>query len=162
MGIWFLFRGDSPEPSPAPIAETPHAAPAAAVTIPRSSANPSNARQILELFNPSDQLLHQQINETTISQQIEEVFTISYVLTNCGIMTQEDYSNTFYAAIKYAEALNLEPTPEAAEARVRQIAHKASASYSLVYRRTKCNDPELNRVAASLREWQQNLLSGDR
>lgn len=123
---------------------------------PRDPNDPST--QVLELFNPSDTALNNQLNETAISQQIEQILSTSFVLTTCNIISSDDYRNSFIAAIAYAERMKLAPNATAAEARVRQIAESAGASYSLIYSRTKCDSAPLPGIAKQLLAWQEAYL----
>ena len=113
---------------------------------------------ILELFNPSDQALTNQITEASITQQIEQIQTSSFVLRKCDLIDDEEYANTFRALIAYAVQMNLAPDVTAAEKKVRQIAESASTSYSLVYSRTKCDSPALPDIAKQLLLWQEGYL----
>lgn len=108
---------------------------------------------ILQLFNPSDQSLTNQLSTTVFKQQIEEAMTVSFVLTKCRIITQDDYANTFRALIVYAQQTKLAADEATADTLVRQIAESAGASYSLVYSRTPCDDPKLPVLAQQLAQW---------
>lgn len=114
--------------------------------------------KILELFNPSDFALTRQLNETTVSQQIEQILTSSFVLSACNIITAENYRDSFRAVTAYAQHVKLATDAASAEAKIRQISESAGASYSLVYSRTKCDDPRLPPIAAHLLSWQKAYL----
>ena len=128
------------------------------VAIPQEPLDEKSAK-ILELFNPSDFALTRQLNETTVSQQIEQILTSSFVLSACNIITSDNYRDSFRAVIVYAQKVRLANSPEAAEAKVRQISESAGASYSLVYSRTKCDDPRLPTIASQLLAWQKAYLT---
>ncbi len=125
-----------------------------------ASTDTASARDqtILELFSPSDPYLTKQLNETALAQQIEQIMTTSFVLTKCEIIDQDDYGDNFRALITYAMRMKLAPDAAVAEARVRQIAESASASYALVYSRTKCDSPQLPILAEQLLTWQKAYL----
>lgn len=133
----------------------PPQVPLPAATIPTDE----RAKQVLELFNPTDQSLTHQLNETTVSQQIEQIMATSYILANCHQFSNEAYRDNFRALIVYAQRMKLASNPVEAEARVRQIAQSARASYGLLYRRTRCDDPSLPEHAHQLLDWQRFYLS---
>ncbi|MES2983910.1 MAG: hypothetical protein V4735_01835 [Pseudomonadota bacterium] len=151
----FIARPSPPIIVVAPVAEpvTPAAPPAAPIADPNDSST-----QILELFNPSDQYLTNQLSDTVITQQIEQIFTLSFVLTKCHRITADDYRDSFRALIVYAQQMKLAPDGVSAEARVRKIAESAGASYALVYSRTNCADPDLPIRAQQLLKWQTAIL----
>ncbi len=126
--------------------------------VPPAPPNVDNSKIILELFNPSDESLTHQQNETTFSQQIEQTLTVTFVLTKCQALSQDDYSTIFRALIIYAERTKLAPDTVSAEARVREIAESAKASYALVYGRTSCEDPQLNPLATEVVEWADRMF----
>lgn len=152
---FILIQKAEPEPPALPVAPQPQAAPEPETPEPALSYQSAT---ILELFSPSDPYLTKQLNETALSQQIEQIITTSFVLTNCGIITKEDYRQNFYALINYALTMKLEPDATAAEARVRLIAQSASTSYSMVYSQTPCDSPQLPTLAKQLLEWQKAYL----
>jgi len=128
------------------------------VTIPEEPLDEKSAK-ILELFNPSDFALTKQLTETSVSQQIEQILTTSFVLSACKLINSNDYRDSFRAVIVYAQKVKLANSLESAEAKVRQIGESAGASYSLVYSRTKCDDPRLPPIAAQLLNWQKAYLT---
>jgi hypothetical protein len=132
-------------------------------TAPKAPEKPSlsqdNATTVLELFNPSDQSLTNQLNETTVRQQIEQIIATNYVLANCKRIDTDTYRNSFRALMVYAQKTKLAANSIEADAKVRQIAESANASYSLLYYRTKCDDPKLDTVTAQLIAWQESQLS---
>ena len=151
-----------PEPTPE---STPVASPAVVnqpaikQEAPPPSAAHDNATMVLELFNPSDQSLTHQLNETTISQQIEQIMATSDVLANCNLISKDDYRDSFRALIVYAQQMKLARTGAEAEAKVRQIAQSAGVSYSLVYSRTACTDAQLPPLVHQLLTWQHAYLN---
>ena len=148
----FLLK---PEPATPPLAiKSP------TVDIPKPPAiTVDSATTVLELFNPSDQSLTHQLNETTIRQQIEQIIATNYVLANCNLISNETYRDSFRALIVYAQRTKLDDSASAAEKRVRTIAESASASYSLLYYRTKCDDPKLTKTTQQLIAWQKAYLN---
>ena len=131
----------------------------AAAPLPPAPPNADNSKIILELFNPSDASLTHQQNETTISQQIEQTLTVTFVLTKCLIISQDDYSDIFRALIFYAEKVKLAPDEASAIARVREIAESSKASYALVYSRTSCEDPHLPVLADDIAKWTKRMFT---
>lgn len=149
----FLLKPEHAAPPP-PVAQAP------VVEIPKpAEITLDTATTVLELFNPSDQSLTHQLNETTIRQQIEQIVATNYVLGNCKLISTETYRDSFRALIVFAQRMKLADTPNAAEAKVRAIAESASASYSLLYHRTKCDDPKLTKTKQQLIAWQKAYLN---
>ena len=145
-----------PLPSVAPLTtKPPLATPKPTET---QGLTPDNATTVLELFNPSDQSLTNQLNETTIRQSIEQIVATNYVLANCKRIDTQTYRDSFRALMVYAQTTKLVASAVEADAKVRQISEAASASYSLLYYRTKCDDPALDRVKAQLIAWQKSQL----
>lgn len=156
--IAFMVRPGTSETPEAPAAATTEQPAPATATPATPVVTDEKSKKILELFNPSDQMLTGQLNETAISQQIEQILTSSFVLTACKLMTGDDYRDSYRASILYAQRSKLAKDSASAEAKVRLIAKSAGASYSLVYSRTKCNDPKLPENARQLLEWQHSIL----
>lgn len=151
-----------PHEQPAPPAEVPvvvrPAPPAVPSPAPRIAAQDDTATQVLELFNPSDQSLTHQLSETAISQQVEQVMATSYVLAHCKLMDDDEYRDNFRALIVFAQHSGLAPDAVTAEAKVRQLAQTASVSYSLLYSRMNCNDPQLPAIQRQMMNWQKIYL----
>lgn len=146
-----------PLPPAKPLLATPSSALVQAS--PKQSVSEDNATAVLELFNPSDQSLTHQLNETTVRQTIEQIIATNYVLANCKRIDTDTYRDSFRALILYAQTSGLAPNAVEAENKVRQIADAASASYSLLYYRTKCEDPKLDTTTAQLIAWQRAQLT---
>ena len=145
-------------PPPAPVIAPQPAVPVEK-PLPPAPPNASNSTVILELFSPSDQALTHQITETTLSEQIEQTLTMSFVLVQCQMVSQDDYRDIFRALILYAERVKLAADATSAEALVRQIAESSGASYSLIYSRTACSDPQLPPLAKQIVEWTNHMLT---
>jgi hypothetical protein len=144
---------------PLPPAKPPVTSPTkSAAAINKQIVSEDNATAVLELFNPSDQSLTHQLNETTVRQTIEQIIATNYVLANCKRIDTDTYRDSFRALILYAQTSNLAANAVEAENKVRQIADAASASYSLLYYRTKCDDPKLDITTAQLIAWQRSQL----
>lgn len=126
-----------------------------------NNANPAankNATVVLELFNPSDESLTHQLNDTTVRQQIEQVMATSFVLFNCKLIKSKDYQNNYLALIVLAQRNKLARDQKDAETKVNEIAKAAGASYGLLYSRTRCDDPKLPGIAQQLIDWQKQYL----
>lgn len=151
---YFLFSGDRPAPQPLQ--------PAASITPPPppepAPALDAKSTTILELFNPSDAVLTHQLNESEISQRMEQIFVTSFVLSNCHLLSTDEYRDTFRALILYAMQTGLAVDVTSAEARARAIAESASTSYRLVYRATQCDEPKLPQIAHELQDWRAAYL----
>lgn len=149
-----FFIKPLPEAKPSAIIPSKAAPP----DVTKQSVSQDNATAVLELFNPSDQSLTHQLNETTVRQTIEQIIATNYVLANCKRIDTDTYRDSFRALILYAQTSNLAANAVEAENKVRQIADAASASYSLLYYRTKCDDPKLDTTTAQLIAWQRAQL----
>ena len=154
--IAFAFLLNPPPTAITPTSEQPKAAIVAPVN---PSLTQDNATTVLELFNPSDQSLTNQLNETAITQQIEQIMATSYVLSRCQLMDDDAYRDNFRALIIFAQKNNLAPDAASADKKLRQIAKSASTSYTLLYRRTKCDNARLPIIAQQLHEWQNAYLN---
>jgi hypothetical protein len=121
--------------------------------------NATNSQLILELFNPSDQSLTHQLTTSALTQQIEQALTVSFVLTKCGTMSQEEYRDNFRALILYAQRTHLAADAAGSEKLVRHIAESAGTSYALIYSRTSCRDPKLQAMADQLASWRATILT---
>ncbi|MFZ4541783.1 MAG: hypothetical protein ACOYNL_08265 [Rickettsiales bacterium] len=161
IGYFAIISKTPPTVDPTPVTTTPTQPAPISAAIMQQALNPKNdkATVVLELFNPSDQSLTHQLNETTVRQQVEQIMATSYVLFNCGLTKPLDYRDSFRAAIVFAHRNKLGKSMEETEVKVRQIAEAAGASYSLLYSRTKCNDPQLPTTAKQLLNWQKAYLN---
>jgi hypothetical protein len=154
--VTFLKKSpqEAPEPLPFLIAATPET--------PTPSPQPAKpkdaATTVLELFNPSDKVLTKQLNETNVIQQIEQLIATSLVLANCKLITNDEYKDTYNAAIVYAQHNKLAADAKLASNKVHAIAKSASATYALIYSRTKCEDPKLVTIAAQLKNPRMHRL----
>jgi hypothetical protein len=147
-----------PHAQPVPVV-TPDQAPPPAVPTPApSKAVQDRATEVLELFNPSDQSLTHQLNETALSQQVEQVMATSYILAHCKLMDDDEYRDNFRALIVFAQHSGLAPDAMTAEAKVRQLAQSAAVSYSLLYSRTNCMDPQLLTSQRQMTNWRKIYL----
>ncbi len=120
--------------------------------------NTNNSKIILELFSPSDDSLTHQHTDTTYNQQIEQTLTITFILTKCQLLSQDDYSTVYRALLIYAQMVGLAPDAATADARVREIAESSSASYALVYSRTSCEDPQLKPLTKDVMGWVDHIF----
>jgi hypothetical protein len=154
--IAFAFFLNSTPTSPPPATEQPKSAP---IALAKPSLTQDHATTVLELFNPSDQSLTHQLNETAVTQQIEQIMATSYVLSRCQLMDDAAYRDNFRALIIFAQKNNLAPDAMSAEAKLRQIAESASTSYQLLYRRTTCDNARLPFIAQQLHDWQNAYLN---
>lgn len=145
-------------PPSAPKEEVAAAAPAAQLEE-KSSALETPSDVILDLFQPTEAALQRQHSAREISDQIENAMVICYTLVRCNLMSQREYGETFNALIAYAVMMKLAPDNAAAEAKVRQLASSASASYTMVYSHATCNGTELPAKAVALHSWRSAILS---
>ncbi len=150
--IAIFWPHSPPVPVAVPVQPTPPAVPAP------SQATLDKSTEVLELFNPSEQSLTHQLNESQLSQQIEQVMTTSYVLAHCNLMDNDEYRDNFRALIVFAQHSGLAPDAVTAEAKVRQLAESAGVSYSLLYSRTNCGDPQLATIYRQMLNWQKIYL----
>lgn len=129
-----------PEPTPAPIANAP------AKPIPQPDL-------ILDLFEPTPDMLDAQQAASGTRNQIEHALTVTFLLTRCNYFSQQEYSDTYNALIRFAQESGLAANPNAAALEIRNLATSAGASYSLVYSRVPCDTASLTGVASQLRQW---------
>lgn len=134
------------------------AAPVVEPEAPPAPPNADNSKTILELFSPSDVSLDSQLTTTGINRQIEQALTVTYVLTKCVIISQDDYADTYQALLLYAQLSHLAPDEQTADQKLREIAESANASYSLIYSRISCNDKQLQPLAAQLSNWTTEIF----
>lgn len=144
---------------PSPVREAPSQPVAIEKPLPPAPPNADNSQIILELFNPSEQILDAQRATTSATQQIEQTLTVSYVLTKCGHISNDDYRDTYRALVMYAEQAKLAPDQASADTKVREIAQAANASYALIYSRTSCTDQQLPALAKQLTEWTARMFN---
>lgn len=152
-----------PTPSAQEVSPAPQGGQGAeAVTSPPPEVLPqrpiTSSDLILDLFQPTDAALKQQHSTTKISGQIENAMIVCYTLVRCNLMSHQEYSDTFNALIVYAAQLKLEPDIQHAEARVRELAQSAAASYSMVYSHALCSDPGFPEKAAALKTWREGIV----
>lgn len=150
-----------PHPQPEPVVVPVQAEPPVVPPPPppaKIAQDQDNATTVLELFNPSDQYLTNQMNETSLSQQVEQVMATSYILVHCNLMDNDEYRDTFRALIVFAQHTGLASDAASAEAKVRNLAESAGATYSLLYARKNCMDPQLPAIARQMLNWQNIYL----
>ena len=119
---------------------------------------PAQSDLILDLFNPSEQALDAQLNSSGLKRQIEEAITINFILRKCDLISQREYRETYQALILYAERSGLAASQAAAAQEIDNINRSASASYSLIYARTRCNQAQLSTARDQLASWRNALL----
>lgn len=129
-----------PEPAPAPT-PAPAATPAPAVDL------------VLDLFEPTPDQLHAQHSAHTVHNQVEHALVVSFLLTRCGLISEQEYSDTYNALIRYLVARDIAPDITTAARETRRLAQSAGASYALVYSRVPCTDPSLPPLVSSLTQW---------
>lgn len=108
---------------------------------------------VLQLFSPTSSQVSEMQDESEHLKLLEQTMMISYLLSNCELMSKQDYRKTYMALVKYLTN-NGDPTPEAT---ARAAAKRAQASYQMVYRHVPCEDPSLRQMAASLAEWRESV-----
>jgi len=139
-----------PRPVSAPHQAPPIPEPAAVATPSPPTAEPD---LILDLFEPTPASLDAQQQATILRNQIEHALVVTFLLTRCTYVSQQEYSDTYNAIIQYAARSGLSPDIASAAAEVHRLSSSAGASYSLVYSRVPCTDPSLPPSLASLRQW---------
>jgi hypothetical protein len=150
---WRAFLYERPA---APVPVVPQAAPAA--TPEQAEQAATQADLILELFNPSDDALAQQISASTLKRQLEEAIILSFVLRRCEYLSAKEYRETYQAIYRYAESGALASSPSALQAQMQSIIASASDSYRLMYARQSCREPHLAVSARQLAQWRASLI----
>lgn len=105
---------------------------------------------VLELFNPSQAALDQQLSEASLKNRLEDLVVLTFVLRRCQFLSAAEYSESFQAYARYAQS-----SPGALEAAIAS----ATASYGLLYARSECNAPSLSANAAQLAQWRRQILN---
>jgi hypothetical protein len=134
----------------APIIEAP--------PIPTQKPLRANEREdyVLELFAPSVEEASQMQQQTSQSQRLEQTMLMAYLLTNCNLMSQAEYKQTYQALLRYLQADGADNAAKMAQ----DAAKRASASYQLVYRYVPCEDVSLIQTAQNLAAWRKQALGG--
>jgi len=155
--LTFLFIPIAPTTDEAAVTAPvqPYTPPAPQAQVPPEA---TNDQLVLELFNPSELSLTHQITKASLTQQIEQAITVSFVLSKCGLISADQYRDSFRALVLYAQQSHLADDAPRAEAMVRQIAKSAGAGYSLVYSRLSCSHPQLPQLAKQLVDWQTRVM----
>lgn len=144
---------------PAPVLVTAPAAPAPAVPPPAEPVSePATAPVpepdlVLDLFEPTPASLDAQQQATKRRNQLEEALAVTFLLTRCKLMDQQEYSDTYNALIRYAHRAGLGTDLVETAALMQPIASAAGATYALVYSRVPCTAPSLPPALATLRHW---------
>jgi hypothetical protein len=114
---------------------------------------------VLELFNPTDQVLNKRVNEATVRQNIEQILSTSFALSNCGLVDSDTSRDSFRASVMYAINTKYAKDGNDAILKIQKIQKAASATYEMLYRNTNCKNPKLPAIAKQMREWQEHYLA---
>lgn len=114
---------------------------------------------VLDLFNPSDSALSDQLSESALKSRLEEVMTTAFILKRCGRLNDSDYNDTYRALMTYAQKMQPTLTTQQVQDNFNAIIASASASYGLIYARLSCKTPELATSAAQLAQWRETILN---
>jgi hypothetical protein len=129
---------------------------------PEASAGIKDAPTIvLELFNPTDQALNKPVNEATVRQNIEQILSTTFVLSNCGLVDSDTSGDSLRASARYAVDTKYAKDGKDALIKIQKIQKAASASYAMLYRSTDCKDKKLKTIGKQIRAWQAHYL-GDK
>ena len=113
---------------------------------------------VLELFNPTDQTLNKPVSEATVRQNIEQILSTSFVLSNCGLIESDISRDSFRASVMYAIDTKYAKDGNDAILKIQKIQKAASATYEMLYRNTNCKDSKLPVIAKQMHEWQTHYL----
>ncbi len=147
--VGFILYRFQPVPAPKPAVATITPAPLPLT----ASIDEPPPDLILDLFAPTPARLDAQQRGAAITQRIEEVLAVTFLLSRCGFMSDAEYQATYQALVQYAYSAELAPSLEAAVIAVRPIADSAAASYRMVYGRVPCTDPSLPPIIDQLSAW---------
>lgn len=125
----------------------------------QARASAVEADPVLELFNPSDASLSEQVSETTLKSRMEEAMTTSFILKRCGLVNDTEYSETYQALMLYAQRMQPSLTPVQLQESFSATVASASASYGLIYARMRCDTPELQLAAQQIAGWRREILN---
>lgn len=142
--ILFTRPRITPTPAPAIVEVVPPAVPA-------PSPEPTNSDDpVLDLFNPSQAALNEQLNDAALKNRLEDLVVLAFVLRRCNYLSPAEYNDSFTAYDRYAAS-----SPGALDAAIAS----ASASYSLLYAGSECNAAQLPASAAQLAQWRNAVLN---
>ncbi len=145
------------QPAPAQPSVSPAPQPAPSAPVAPVATAPTDP--ILDLFQPSEASLQQQLSTTQLSEQIENAMVVSYTLVRCNLLSEQEYTETFRALIIYATRSQLGVDAAQSEAKVRAIAEAASASYAMVYSNANCADPTMAEKVTALKQWRDSIMA---
>lgn len=114
---------------------------------------------VLELFNPSEASLSEQVSESMLKNRMEEAMTTSFILKRCGLVSDAEYSETYQALMLYAQRMQPGLSPAQLQENFSATVASASASYGLIYARMNCNTPELQLAAQQIAGWRHAILN---
>jgi len=135
--------------------------------VPAQSALPSSQRQatalepdpVLQLFNPSQASLDEQLSDASLKSRLEEAMTTSFILKRCGLVSDEAYNQTYQALMLYAQRMQPGLSTQQLQENFAGIVASSSASYGLIYARLSCDTPQLSTAAAQLAQWRHHILN---
>jgi hypothetical protein len=155
VGLGWFFGQTPPPLEPPPVDSLPVVTERPQPTdIPQSL--PPESLEVLELFAPDSAMLTRQHSATAMRQSVEEALTVTFLLTRCGLLTQQQYSDSYNGFATFLVESDLATDLSDAAAKMQQLGRSATASYQLVYGRVPCSDPSLPRTRDSLLRWLAN------
>ncbi len=113
---------------------------------------------VLELYSPSDQQEQAQISETKIRENIEQVLSTGFALSQCQLMDSDAMADSFRASLAYAVNTHFAKDMDDAMLKIQAIYKAAAASYVMLYRNTDCKNPKLATIAQQMVAWQDHYL----
>ena len=114
---------------------------------------------VLDLFNPSDASLSEQLSESTLKRRLEEAMTTSFILKRCGRLNDSDYNDTYRALMTYAQKMQPTLNTQQLLENFNAVIASASASYGLIYARLSCDTPQLTAATDQLAAWREAILN---
>jgi hypothetical protein len=150
LSLWLWHRpapATQPVPEPAPANNTQAATP-------RGEIDP-----VLDLFNPSADMSAAQRSRSELTQQMEQVLTVNFLLRKCNIVTQQEYTDTYRAMTYYLYRSGVSASLGDAGDELTSINNAATASYSLIYSRTPCDSAQLSNLAAQIANWRTAIMA---
>lgn len=155
LALTLALRGfDQPEQETAVATPASQIVPAVPIPAPITQSD-----VVLDLFNPSETSLSEQLSESALKRRLEEAITTSFILKRCGRLNDSEYNDTYRALMTYAQ--EMQPTLNTKQVldNFNAVIASASASYGLIYARLSCDTPQLADATAQLAAWRQNILN---
>lgn len=113
---------------------------------------------MLQLFAPTSAELSEMQDDSALQELLEQTLMISFLLSNCDLMSKNEYSDTYKALVEY---LSANGTPDPRQTAF-DAAERAKASYKMLYKNVPCDDPSLVGLRDSLASWRTSISTDNK